>query len=68
MKTHFCPVENTTIDFDGKCNWCGEKEWQGLSDDEILEIERDARHYDWNEINFARAIEQALKEKNANNN
>jgi hypothetical protein len=26
MKTHFCPVEQTTIDFMDECNWCGEKE------------------------------------------
>ena len=26
MKEHFCPVENTLLSFDGKCNWCGEKE------------------------------------------
>jgi hypothetical protein len=43
------------------------KEWQGLSDDEILEIDKSIDQ----EISigkgktlFARAIEQALKEKN----
>ena len=26
MKEHFCPVEQSTITYQGKCNWCGEKE------------------------------------------
>lgn len=25
IKTHFCPVEKTTIEFQEQCNWCGEK-------------------------------------------
>jgi hypothetical protein len=31
MKSHYCKIEKTTIDFEGECNWCGEKEWQGLN-------------------------------------
>lgn len=34
--------------------------WQGLTDDEIRNIDVDTRHF----MVFARAIEQALKEKN----
>lgn len=26
MKEHFCPVEQSTITYQGKCNWCGESE------------------------------------------
>ena len=26
MKTHYCEVEKTTIDFENECNWCEEKE------------------------------------------
>ena len=26
MKEHFCPVEQSVITYQGKCNWCGEKE------------------------------------------
>ena len=26
MKEHFCPAEKTTITYQDKCNWCGEKE------------------------------------------
>ena len=26
MKEHFCPAEQSTITYQNKCNWCGEKE------------------------------------------
>ena len=26
MKEHFCPVEKSMITYQGKCNWCGERE------------------------------------------
>jgi polyphosphate kinase len=26
MKEHFCPVEQSVITYQGKCNWCGEIE------------------------------------------
>ena len=26
MKQHHCPVEKTMINYEGECNWCGEKE------------------------------------------
>ena len=38
--------------------------WQGLSDDEIAKIIGKGAFYEWNDVDFARAIEQALKEKN----
>ena len=39
------------------------KEWQGLTDDEIANLNLDG-FVDEGELEFARAIEQALKEKN----
>lgn len=43
-----------------------ERKWQGLTDDEILEEYRQSYGDDGNltDVYFARAIEQALKEKN----
>ena len=38
--------------------------WQGLSDEEIAKIIGKGAFYEWNDVEFARAIEQALKEKN----
>jgi predicted alpha/beta-fold hydrolase len=26
MKSHYCKVEKETLDFEGECSWCGEKE------------------------------------------
>lgn len=26
MKEHFCPAEQSTITYQGECNWCGERE------------------------------------------
>ena len=26
MKEHFCPAEQSIITYQGKCNWCGERE------------------------------------------
>lgn len=26
MKTHYCPADHAVISYEGKCNWCGEKE------------------------------------------
>ena len=40
------------------------RKWQGLSDDEIAKIIGKGAFYEWNDVEFARAIEQALKEKN----
>ena len=42
------------------------REWVGLTDKEIALVcaECAASAHNWNDISFARAIEQALKEKN----
>ena len=40
------------------------KEFVGLSDDEIAKIIGKGAFYEWNDVEFARAIEQALKDKN----
>ena len=50
MKEHFCPVEQSMIAYEGECNWCGEREWVGLTREEVLE--------------FIRALEAKLKDKN----
>ena len=60
MKEHFCPVEKSMIAFEKECNWCGEKEWVGLTDEDISEIVRGTH----NTGSFVRAIEAKLKEKN----
>jgi predicted DCC family thiol-disulfide oxidoreductase YuxK len=26
MKSHYCPEEKGEVQYDGQCNWCGEKE------------------------------------------
>lgn len=43
-----------------------QRQWVGLTDDEIVEICADcsASAYRWDDINYARAIEAKLKEKN----
>ena len=63
MKEHFCPVEQSVITYEGKCNWCAEKEWVGLTDEEI-EKTLEAYEQDYNWISFAKDIEAKLKEKN----
>ena len=46
------------------------KKWQGLTDDEITKVYKNSlivhsdTHYEFNNFKFARAIEQALKDKN----
>jgi hypothetical protein len=45
-------------------SWQGNKEFVGLSDDELAKIIGKGAFYEWNDVEFARAIEQALKEKN----
>ena len=64
MKTHHCAVDDTTIAFEGSCNWCNEKEWVTLSDDEIMDCLEEVYRKDVNYDSFARAIEAKLKEKN----
>jgi hypothetical protein len=38
MKEHFCPVEKALISYEGSCNWCGQKEWVGLTNDELTDL------------------------------
>lgn len=38
MKEHFCPVEKALITYEGSCNWCGQKEWVGLTNDELTDL------------------------------
>ena len=26
MKSHYCEAEGTVVEYEGECNWCGEKE------------------------------------------
>ena len=47
-----------------KKEWQGNKEFVGLSNDEIAKIIGKGAFYEWNDVEFARAIEQALKDKN----
>ena len=67
MKQHFCSAENSLIQYEKECNWCGEKEWVGLTADEqsfvydqVKQIV-DSKPF-W--VRFADAIEAKLKEKN----
>ena len=34
MKAHYCLVEKDLIEFEGECNWCGEKEMSALNTQE----------------------------------
>jgi hypothetical protein len=68
MKQHFCSAENSLIQFEKECNWCGEKEWVGLTDEEV------ELYWDWEDFQtgagrltifeMVRNIEAKLKEKN----
>lgn len=68
MKQHFCSAENSLIQYEKECNWCGEKEWVGLTDEEV------ELYWDWEDFQtgagrstifeMVRDIEAKLKEKN----
>jgi len=60
MKQHFCSAENSLIQYEKECNWCGEKEWVGLTDREM----KDAIQMDDSPVEMGRKIEAKLKEKN----
>jgi hypothetical protein len=64
MKEHFCPVEQSMIAYEGECNWCSQKEWVGLTDEEISELR--LKTFDAVATNHEvyRAIEAKLKDKN----
>jgi hypothetical protein len=63
MKEHFCPAEKSIITYQDKCNWCGEKEWVGLTQKERDDVWYSVRFTGPDEL--AKAIEAKLKEKNA---
>ena len=64
MKIHHCPVEDASVSFEGTCNWCGEKEWVGLTDDEIAEVANSCVWSKTYHVDFGYAVEAKLKEKN----
>jgi len=35
MKEHLCPVEKALINYEGECNWCGEREGS-MTQDELI--------------------------------
>jgi hypothetical protein len=47
MKQHFCSAESAFIQYEKECNWCGEKEWAGLTDEEIDQLAIDAGIITW---------------------
>jgi hypothetical protein len=47
MKQHFCSAENSLIQFEKECNWRGEKEWVGLTDEEVDQLAIDAGIITW---------------------
>ena len=60
MKEHFCPVEQSLVTYEKECNWCGQKEWVGLTFQEQQEALL-------NTHSFHEALikaEKKLKEKN----
>jgi len=68
MKQHFCSAENSLIEYEKECNWCGEKEWVGLTDKEV------ELYWDWEDFQtgagrstifeMVRDIESRLKDRN----
>ena len=68
MKQHFCRVENSSIEYEKECNWCGEKEWVGLTNEEV------ELYWDWEDFQcgcgpstlfaMVRDIESRLKDRN----
>lgn len=48
MKEHFCKAERSVITYKGECNWCGQKEWVGMTDKDFYgqsELQRLAMKY-----------------------
>jgi len=64
MKEHFCKAERSVITYKGECNWCGQKEWVGLTNEEVLEFTRASLGVGVTASEFIRAIEAKLKDKN----
>jgi hypothetical protein len=44
MKEHLCSVEKALINYEGECNWCGEREWVGLTKERGFGIWADQNH------------------------
>jgi len=63
MKQHFCSAENSLIEYEKECNWCGEKEWVGLTDEEMLDCDMDGDYMVDREM-AKRNVQAKLKEKN----
>jgi hypothetical protein len=63
MKQHFCSAENSLIQYEKECNWCGEKEWVGLTYEEESELIRLAHNHAGIRF-YIQAAEAKLKEKN----
>jgi len=62
MKQHFCSAENSLIQYEKECNWCGEKEWVELTDEEATQLWESTDNKDnWELI---KRVEAKLKEKN----
>ena len=38
MKEHFCPVEQSVIAYQGKCNWCGEQEALAQTQEPVIKV------------------------------
>ena len=78
MKEHFCPAKQSTITYQGKCNWCGEQEPQIAFNSEVVGYVApqrtwvgltdremmDAIQMDDSPMEMGRKIEAKLKEKN----
>ena len=70
MKMHHCPIEGASIEFEDTCNWCGQREFIGLTERELLDLFNvegtaetsiDARIY----LTAYKKIAAKLEEKNA---
>ena len=66
MKIHHCPVEGASVTFEHTCNWCGQREFIGLTDAQLHELFNvqadsiDARIY----MTAYKLIERKLREVN----
>lgn len=73
MKKHYCKEEKEWLIYEGECNWCGEKEYEKLKNEEILKLihnnfvkfgfESDYIVEDVELIVFAREIEALVRSK-----
>ena len=61
---HWKPQEDWHITWECKPLYTAPKQWVGLTDEEHDSIKRNYHNMTWTLEMFARAVEQALKEKN----